>query len=53
MVLNSFSNNPAGMIPAPGNELVSNWPSMNTTAVPPSMLGAFHTALADDDGAKS
>lgn len=47
-ILNSYSNSPAGMIPAPGNGLVSNWTSVNTTGVPPTMLGAFHAALADD-----
>ncbi|KAL9130759.1 MAG: hypothetical protein Q9175_006945, partial [Cornicularia normoerica] len=47
-ILNSFSNKPAGMIPAPGNGLTSNWTSVNTTGVPPTMVGAFHAALADN-----
>ncbi|CAD6575858.1 MAG: hypothetical protein ASARMPREDX12_007601 [Alectoria sarmentosa] len=39
---------PAGIIPAPGNGLASNWTSVNTTGVPPIMLGAFRAALADN-----
>lgn len=52
-ILNSFSNSPAGMIPAPGLELASNWTSLNTTGVPPSMLGAFYAAFADNGGVVS
>ncbi|KAL9073967.1 MAG: hypothetical protein Q9161_002589 [Pseudevernia consocians] len=46
LILNSFSNSPAGMIPAPGDVLASNLTSIDTTGVPPVMLGAFHAALA-------
>ena len=49
MVVNSFSNQPAGMTPAPGNALASNLTTMNTTGVPPNMLGLFHAALPDND----
>lgn len=52
-VLNSFSNSPAGMIPAPGDGLASNLTIVNTTGVPPKMLGAFHTAFADSSEMKS
>lgn len=48
-VLNSFSNNPAGMIPAPGDGVASNWTSVNTTGVPPVMVGAFHAAMAESN----
>lgn len=50
MILNSFSNNPAGMIPAPGNEVAVNWTWVNTTAVPRTMLNAFHVVLVEDRG---
>ena len=53
MILNAFSNKPAGIIPTPGNELALNWTSINTTVVPRAMLGAFHAALADDGEVKS
>ncbi len=44
-ILNSFSNSPAAMIPAPGDVLASNWTSVNARGVPPIMLGAFRTAV--------
>ena len=47
-ILNSFSNNPAAMIPAPGDALASNETAVNTTGVPPTMLGAFHAALSNN-----
>ena len=53
MILNSFSNSPAGMIPAPGNEVAVNWTLVNTTAVPRTMLNAFHVGLVENRGEKS
>ena len=53
IIMNSFSNNPAGMIPAPGGVFASNWTSAKTTGVPPNMLGAFHAALTDNAKTKS
>ena len=53
MILNSFSNSPAGMIPAPGNEVAVNRTLVNTTAVPRTMLNAFHVVLVENRGEKS
>ncbi|CAF9934867.1 hypothetical protein IMSHALPRED_009868 [Imshaugia aleurites] len=52
-ILNSFSNSPAAMIPAPGDGFASNWTSVNTTGVPPNMLAAFQAALANTSEGKS
>lgn len=49
LILNSFSNRPAGMTPAPGNALASNLTTMNTTGVSPAMLELFHATLPDND----
>ena len=51
-ILNSYSNSPAGMIPAPGNDLGLNWTSANITGVPATMLETFRAALKEDGEVK-
>lgn len=45
-ILNSFTNSPAGMIPAPGNGLAANLTSVNATIAGRDMRRMVHIAGA-------